>query len=590
MATRSKIDVAPPSDAIHPIPSHLLNTIQWGDCVTHLNSLPDGCVQLAFADPPFNIGYDYDVYDDSLDSEKYLAWCERWISDLHRILIPTGTFWLAIGDEYAAELKILSQKIGFHCRSWVVWYYTFGVHCKSKFTRSHAHLFHFVKDPNRFTFHADAIAVPSARQLVYADARANPKGRVPDDTWILRPQDCFEGLTPNEDTWYFPRVAGTFKERAGFHGCQMPEQLLGRIVRACSNPSDVVIDPFSGSATTLAVAKKLGRSYLGFDLSEEYIEQGTERLARIAVGQPLDGPADPKTSAPATKDGKQRGETRSPNNRRSSPQCRERMPLFENLEDQDERLIDALEQSHRGASIDRMILDPILNEDFQRACDSLRIDGPHEIRNRAILRLRRLGKWIDLDRDSEQIVAPKWSELDCYLFASEIACRRIADRYVTDFAELFCDVRIATQFDALAARYCPGYMPLEYRWGALMLYHTLLPVPLCLNNVSDEELHLEGWQTAPTVPLEARIDPQLPSGPAVYSLEELENGRVLYVGETMNLKRRIERQFGRDQLSMLYDTVPARASIRYLAMEIELKENQWRRTRILQRFPTEWNI
>ena len=123
-----------------------------------------------------------------------------------------------------------------------------------------------------------------------------------------------------------------------------------------------------------------------------------------------------------------------------------------------------------------------------------------------------------------------------------------------------------------------------------MLYHTLLPVPLCLNNVSDEELHLEGWQTAPTVPLEARIDPQLPSGPAVYSLEELENGRVLYVGETMNLKRRIERQFGRDQLSMLYDTVPARASIRYLAMEIELKENQWRRTRILQRFPTEWNI
>lgn len=590
MAARTKIDVAPPSDAILPIPDHLINKIHLGDCVSQLNSLPEGCSQLAFADPPFNIGYDYDVYDDSLDSEKYLAWCEHWISELHRILIPTGTFWLAIGDEYAAELKILSQKIGFHCRSWVVWYYTFGVHCKSKFTRSHAHLFHFVKDPNRFTFHADAIAVPSARQLVYADARANPNGRVPDDTWILRPQDCFEGLTPNEDTWYFPRVAGTFKERAGFHGCQMPEQLLGRIVRACSNPGDVVIDPFSGSATTLAVAKKLGRSYLGFDLSEEYIEQGTERLSRIAVGQPLDGPADPKTSAPATKDGKQRGETRSRNNQRSSSATGERWPLFENVDDQDERLIDALEQSHRGASIDRVILDPILNEDFQRACDSLRIDGPHEKRNRALLRLRRLGKWVDINRNSEQIVAPKWSELDCYLFASEIACRRIADRYVTDFAEMFCDVRIATQFDALSARYCPGYTPLEYRWGALMLYHTLLPVPLCLNNVSDEELRVEGWQSAPTVPINPRNDLTLPNGPAVYSLEELEAGRVLYVGETMNLKRRIERQFGRDQLSMLYDMVPARASIRYLAMDIEPDRNQWRRTKILQRHPTEWNI
>jgi site-specific DNA-methyltransferase (adenine-specific) len=190
--------------------------------------MPDACVQLAFADPPFNIGYDYDVYDDSLETDSYLNWCQHWIAEVHRTLIPTGTFWLAIGDEYAAELKILSQKIGFHCRSWVIWYYTFGVHCKSKFTRSHAHLFHFVKDPNRFTFHADAIAVPSARQLVYADARANPNGRLPDDTWILRPQDCFEGLTPHEDTWYFPRVSGTFKERAGFHGCQMPEQLMGR--------------------------------------------------------------------------------------------------------------------------------------------------------------------------------------------------------------------------------------------------------------------------------------------------------------------------------------------------------------------------
>src|SRR6202007_242557 len=114
------------------------------------------------------------------------------------------------------------------------------------------------------------IRVPSARQLVYADRRAHPTGRLPDGTWILRPQDLLDGFNASEDTWYFPRVCGTFKERAGWHGCQMPEQLLGRIIRACSHEGDLVLDPFAGSGTTLAVAKKLGRHFLGFELSEQY--------------------------------------------------------------------------------------------------------------------------------------------------------------------------------------------------------------------------------------------------------------------------------------------------------------------------------
>lgn len=277
-----------------------LNTILNVDCVEALAKQKAGSVDLVFADPPFNIGYDYDVYDDSQDQATYLKWSEKWIKGVHRALKPTGTFWLAIGDEYAAELKVLSQKIGFSCRSWVIWYYTFGVNCKKKFSRSHAHLFHFVKDPENFTFNDDAIRVPSARQLVYNDKRANSKGRLPDDTWVLRPQDLPEGFQATDDTWYFPRVAGTFKERAGFHGCQMPEQLLGRIIRCCSNPGELVLDPFSGSASTLIVAKKLGRKFLGFDLSGDYIERGLARLAKAQVGDPLDGSAEPTVSAPAT--------------------------------------------------------------------------------------------------------------------------------------------------------------------------------------------------------------------------------------------------------------------------------------------------
>jgi site-specific DNA-methyltransferase (adenine-specific) len=296
-----------------------VGVIHQGDCVEGMNSLPEGQIDLAFADPPFNIGYRYDVYDDKKEQEAYLEWSRRWIGPVHRVLKPTGAFWLAIGDEYAAELKIESQKLGFHCRSWVIWYYTFGVHCKKKFTRSHAHLFHFVKDPQRFTFDDSAIRVPSARQLVYADKRANAAGRVPDDTWILRPQDIPESFSPEEDTWFFSRVAGTFKERAGFHGCQMPEQLLARIILVSSKPGEVVLDPFGGSGSTLVVARKLGREPIGFELSEDYARQGNERLKGTRPGDALAGAPDPRISAPNTQGDNPTNRTAGPKRRFQTP-------------------------------------------------------------------------------------------------------------------------------------------------------------------------------------------------------------------------------------------------------------------------------
>jgi DNA modification methylase len=293
-----------------------INNVYQGDCIELLDRLEPGSVDLAFADPPFNIGYQYDVYHDRRDEEEYLAWSRRWMAGVSRALKSDGAFWLAIGDEYAAELKLAAQKdLHLACRSWVIWYYTFGVNCTRAFSRSHTHLLYFVKDPARLTFNADdaAVRVPSARQLVYADARANPKGRLPDNTWILRPQDVPDGFAPDGDTWYFPRVAGTFHERQGFHGCQMPEQLLGRIIRCCSRPDELVLDPFGGSGTTPAVAKKLGRRWIAFELSADYVEKIKLRLKGIKPGDPLDGAADPLTSVPPTHAGKRRRQpARSP--------------------------------------------------------------------------------------------------------------------------------------------------------------------------------------------------------------------------------------------------------------------------------------
>jgi site-specific DNA-methyltransferase (adenine-specific) len=284
-----------------------IGKIHQGDCLQLMRQIEGGTIDLVFADPPFNIGYEYDQYHDEQADHEYIDWSRQWMEEVHRVLKPGGTFWLAIGDEYAAELKVDAEhKIGFSTRSWVVWYYTFGVNCKYKFSRSHVHLFHFVKDEANFTFNAEdqLVRVPSARALVYGDKRANPAGRLPDDTWILRPQDLPEGFQPTDDTWYFARVAGTFKERQGFHGCQMPEQLLGRIIRTSSNAGDIVLDPFAGSGTTLAVAKKLGRQLVGCELSEEYVRAATERLAAIDDGTVLDGAADPIASAPTTANGR----------------------------------------------------------------------------------------------------------------------------------------------------------------------------------------------------------------------------------------------------------------------------------------------
>ncbi len=306
-----------------------LDQVIRDDCVKWLNKLDASSIDLVFADPPFNIGYKYDVYDDRREVDDYLEWSREWITGVARVLKPDGTFWLAIGDEFAAELKVLcTHDIGLHCRSWVVWFYTFGVNCTQKFTRSHAHLFHFVKDPKKFTFNSQQVRVPSARELVYGDKRANPDGRLPDDTWmmapvlppdvptrdgfVLRPQDIPERFVPYSDTWFYSRVAGTFNERGGWHGCQMPEQLLGRILKACSNEGDVVLDPFAGSGTTPAVAKKLNRHYLACELSEEYARNVRKRLKAIKAGDPLDGPEHPALSAPRTKAGRRLKRKESP--------------------------------------------------------------------------------------------------------------------------------------------------------------------------------------------------------------------------------------------------------------------------------------
>ncbi len=248
-----------------------VNKIYLGDCLKIMKKFPDESIDLVFADPPFNIGIKYDNYNDNLPYEEYYDWSKKWINECYRLLKNNGSIYIAIGDEFAAEINLILKQTSFFFRNWIIWYYTFGQNQRKKFNRSHTHLLYFSKGKDNFTFNDDSVRVPSARQTTYNDKRANPKGKLPDDVWK------------------FSRVCGTFKERIGKHPCQMPESVLERIIKVSSNEGDLILDPFAGTGTTAFVANKFGRNYVTIEISEEYYKVTKDRLKNIPLRLILNG-------------------------------------------------------------------------------------------------------------------------------------------------------------------------------------------------------------------------------------------------------------------------------------------------------------
>jgi DNA modification methylase len=236
-----------------------------GDCLKVMKRVPKESVDLIFADPPFNIGYKYDKYDDSVDRVKFLTWTRLWIKECYRVLKRDGSIFVCMGDEYAADIKLILDS-HFHFRNWIIWQYNFGCYTDKKFGRGHTHIFYYTRDKKDFTWNADAIRMPSARQTKYNDKRANPKGRVPSDVWMYP-----------SDVWNIPRICGTFKERTK-HPCQMPATILHKIIAVASDPGDVILDPFAGSGTTLDVANQLKRKFIGSEISKGYCKIIRSRL------------------------------------------------------------------------------------------------------------------------------------------------------------------------------------------------------------------------------------------------------------------------------------------------------------------------
>ncbi|MWB98315.1 DNA-methyltransferase [Agromyces seonyuensis] len=241
-----------------------------GDCVDGMRSLPEGWADLVVTSPPYNIGKEY---EQRLDLGQYLDWTEQWIGAAHRASTANGQFWLNLGY---LEVKgrgravpipyLMWDRTPFYLRQEVVWSYGAGTTSSRAFAPRNEKVLWYVKDPDAYYFDLDSVRDPDVKypnQKKNGKLKVNPLGKNPGDVW------------------YIPKVTSGYrrssKERTP-HPAQFPEALIERIILACTRPGDIVLDPFMGSGTTAAVAARLGRRCVGFELRDDYLRVAVSRI------------------------------------------------------------------------------------------------------------------------------------------------------------------------------------------------------------------------------------------------------------------------------------------------------------------------
>ncbi|WP_068318501.1 site-specific DNA-methyltransferase [Polycladidibacter hongkongensis] len=251
--------------------SEWLDSIIKGDCVETLNRLPDNSVDVVFADPPYNLQLGgnlhrpdhskVDACDDHWDQfdsfQAYDEFTRAWLSAVRRVLKPNGSFWVIGSYHNIFRVGALMQDLGFWINNDVIW-------LKSN------------PMPNfrgkRFTNAHETMIWASLSQ------KAKP-------TFNYDAMKTFNDDLQMRSDWVLPLCTGSerLKDDKGdkVHPTQKPESLLYRVLMATSNPGDVVLDPFFGTGTTGAVAKKLGRHFVGIEREDAYIEAATKRIDAV---------------------------------------------------------------------------------------------------------------------------------------------------------------------------------------------------------------------------------------------------------------------------------------------------------------------
>ena len=250
-------------------------SLECTDVLNGLHRLDDASIDLTITSPPYNIGKEYESI---LPLDEYLAWCEQWIKEIYRVTKPGGAFWLNLGYFEVGERGrcvpisyLLWDKTPFYLMQEVVWHYSAGVSCKNLFSPRNEKWLWYVKDKDQYTFNLDSIRDPNVKypnQKKNGKLKCNPDGKNPGDVWSI------------------PKVTSganrSSKERTT-HPAQFPIAVIERIILGCSNPGDLVLDPFAGSGSTLVAAYLNQRGSIGFEINPDYYKLAMKRIKTIEM-------------------------------------------------------------------------------------------------------------------------------------------------------------------------------------------------------------------------------------------------------------------------------------------------------------------
>ena len=251
--------------------SFAANRILVGDCVAELRKIPDKSVDLVFADPPYNLqlanelmrpnntrvdGVD-DAWDKFSSFEEYDRFTRAWLAECRRVLKPDGALWVIGSYHNVFRLGSALQDQGYWILNDVVWRKVNPMpnFRGRRFTNAHETLIWAARDQkSRYTFNYESL------------------------------KSSNDDLQMRSD-WLFPICSGPerLKDDGGrkAHPTQKPEALLHRILLGTTNAGDVVLDPFFGTGTTGAVAKRLGRRWIGIERDTDYVKAAEERIAKV---------------------------------------------------------------------------------------------------------------------------------------------------------------------------------------------------------------------------------------------------------------------------------------------------------------------
>lgn len=244
------------------------HTIIHGDVLDVLQrDIPDNTIDLIFADPPYNIGKLFGQIKDEWESDDaYLHWSYQWLDLCIKKLKPSGSFYVMTSTQNMPYFDLyLRNRMTVLSR--LIWHYdSSGMQAKKYYGSLYEPILFCVKDPRNYIFNASDILV---------EAKTGAQRKLIDYRKAV--PTVYNSKKVPGNVWYMPRVRYRMEEYEE-HPTQKPIQLLERIIKASSNFGDTVLDPFSGTFTTSAVAQKLGRESIGVEIFEGYVKIGIRRL------------------------------------------------------------------------------------------------------------------------------------------------------------------------------------------------------------------------------------------------------------------------------------------------------------------------